>query len=60
MKQLIVLISTVILGIFIASMILGFRNDATTMKGTVDEKLRELNVIYNSGIYEDPAAVMRA
>ncbi|MBQ4506820.1 MAG: hypothetical protein II971_06185 [Firmicutes bacterium] len=48
MKQLIVLISTVILGIFIASMILGFRSDANTLKGTVDQKLTELNGIYNS------------
>ena len=43
MKQLIVLISTVILGI-----ILGFRSDANTLKGTVDQKLTELNGIYNS------------
>ncbi len=56
MKQLIVLISTVILGIFIASMILGFRNDATTMKGTVDEKLRELNGIYSSQSLEEGRA----
>ena len=56
MKQLIVLISTVILGIFIASMILGFRNDATTMKGTVDEKLRELNGIYSSQALEEGKA----
>ena len=48
MKQLIVLISTVILGIFIASMILGFRSDANTLKGPVDRKINELNTIYNS------------
>ena len=48
MKQLIVLISTIILGIFIASMILGFRSDANTIKGTVDQKLTELNSVYNS------------
>ncbi|MBR0140544.1 MAG: hypothetical protein IJM17_09720 [Firmicutes bacterium] len=39
MKQLIVLISTVILGIAIAAMVLGFRNDASKLAGTVSGQI---------------------
>ena len=39
MKQLIVLISTVILGIAIAAMVLGFRTDAGTLAGTVSGQI---------------------
>ncbi len=39
MKQLIVLVATVILGIGIAGMVLGFQDNAQTIAGTAETRL---------------------
>ena len=46
MKQLIVLISTVILGIAIAAMVLGFRTDAQKLAGTVSGQIDSMVTEY--------------
>ncbi len=48
MKQLIVLVATIVLGIVIAAMILGFKSDASAINRSVTSQLNSVVQLYNA------------
>jgi FlaG/FlaF family flagellin (archaellin) len=48
MKQLIVLVATIVLGIVIASMVMGFKTNAKAITGSAQTQLGSIMNVYNS------------
>lgn len=53
MKQLIVLVSTVILGIAIGVMVMSFQTQAESVKGSVDSNIADIIELYEAPVTTD-------